>query len=101
VGTNIVVLSVGNNDRVLHHVPEGTIAANMQAIVQRLRAKGAEVYVIEKMQQGIVDRGDLHVEQVHNPNNTEWHLNASGYAIVVGRTLPAIEALVQKAEKRG
>jgi hypothetical protein len=29
-----------------------------------------------------------------------WHLNAAGYAIVLQRTLPAIEALVREAEKK-
>jgi hypothetical protein len=29
-----------------------------------------------------------------------WHLNAAGYAIVVQRTLPAIEALIKEAEKK-
>jgi acyl-CoA thioesterase-1 len=98
-GTDIVVLSVGGNDRVLRHFSEGYIAANKQIIVQRLRAKGAQVHVIERMQQGLVDRADLHVESVHNPANTEWHLNQRGYAIVLARTLPAIEAMVKKAEK--
>jgi lysophospholipase L1-like esterase len=97
-GTNIVVLSVGVNDTVLHHVPESQVSANKQLITQRLRAKGAEVYVIEKMQEGLIDRAELHVETVHNSANTEWHLNAAGYALVVKRTLPAIEALVKKAE---
>ena len=100
-GTQIVVLSIGSNDRVLRHLPEDYIAGNKQLIVQRLRAKGAEVYVLDRMQQGgLLERADLHVESIRNLANTEWHLNAAGYAIVVGRTLPAVEALVKKVEKR-
>src|SRR6266446_4609065 len=61
----------------------------------------AEVYLLENMQQGIVDRGDLHVESSRPPpTSTSWHLTPVGYAIVVRRTLPAIEALVRKVEKR-
>jgi acyl-CoA thioesterase I len=99
-GTNIVILKIGINDLVNRHVSADTIAANKRTIVDRLHAKGAEVYVLENMQQGIVDRGDLHVESSRVLNSTNWHLTPAGYAIVVRRTLPAIEALVRKVEKR-
>ena len=99
-GTNIVILKIGVNDLVNRHVSPDVIAANKRTIVERLRAKGAEVYLMENMQQGIVDRTDLHVESSRVPNSTRWHLTAAGYTIVVRRTLPAIEALVRKAEKR-
>ena len=98
--TNIVIVKIGINDLVNRHVSADTIAANKRTIVDRLHAKGAEVYVLENMQQGIVDRGDLHVESSRVPNSTNWHLTPAGYAIVVRRTLPAIEALVRKVEKR-
>jgi GDSL-like Lipase/Acylhydrolase family len=100
-GTNIVILKIGINDLVNRHVSPDTIVANKRTIVERLRAKGAEVYLLENMQQGIADRADLHVESSRVPNSTNWHLTPSGYAIVVRRTLPAIEALVRKAERRG
>jgi lysophospholipase L1-like esterase len=100
-GTNIVILKIGVNDLMLHHVSPDAIVANKRTIVERLRAKGAEVYLLENMQQGIGDRGDLHVESSRVPNSTNWHLTPAGYAIVVRRTLPAIEALVRKVEKRG
>jgi len=100
-GTDIVVLSVGRNDIVLKHQSQAYVDAQEHEILGRLRAKGAEVYVIHKMQEGLIDNPDLHVEKVRNPANTMWHLTAAGYAIVVNRTLPAIEALVKKAEKRG
>jgi acyl-CoA thioesterase-1 len=99
-GTNIVILKIGVNDLIMRHVAPDVIAANKRTIVERLRAKGAEVYLLENMQQGIVNRNDLHVESSRPLNSTAWHLNAAGYAIVVQRTLPAIEALVRKAEKR-
>jgi acyl-CoA thioesterase I len=100
-GTNIVILKIGINDLVNRHVSPDAIVANKRTIVERLRAKGAEVYLLENMQEGIASRADLHVESSHVPNSTNWHLTPAGYAIVVRRTLPAIEALVRKAEKRG
>lgn len=102
-GTDIVVLNIGDargNDVVLHHLSPAAAEVGAQSIIGRLRAKGIAVYRISRMQQGLVDRPDLHVEQVHDKSNTMWHLNAAGYAIVVQRTLPAIEALVKEAEKR-
>jgi GDSL-like Lipase/Acylhydrolase family len=98
--TNIVILKIGINDLVNRHVSPDAIAANKRTIVERLHAKGAEVYMLENMQQGIIDRTDLHVESSRVPNSTNWHLTPVGYAIVVRRTLPAIEALVRKVEKR-
>jgi len=100
-GTNIVILKIGINDLVNRHVSPDTIVANKRTIVERLRAKGAEVYLLENMQEGIASRADLHVESSRVPNSTNWHLTPAGYAIVVRRTLPAIEALVRKVEKRG
>jgi lysophospholipase L1-like esterase len=100
-GTNIVILKIGINDLVLHNVPADAIAANKRTIVEQLRAKGVEVYLLENMQQGILNRADLHVESSHPPpTSTSWHLTPAGYAIVVHRTLPEIEALVRKVEKR-
>jgi GDSL-like Lipase/Acylhydrolase family len=98
-GTNIVILKIGANDLVNYHVSPDVILANKRTIVERLRAKGAEVYLLDNMQQGIVDRADLHVESSRVPRSTRWHLTPAGYAIVVRRTLPAIEALVTKIEK--
>jgi lysophospholipase L1-like esterase len=98
-GTNIVILKIGANDLVNYHVSPDAILANKRTIVERLRAKGAEVYLLDNMQQGIVDRADLHVESSRVPRSTRWHLTPAGYAIVVRRTLPAIEALVTKIEK--
>ena len=102
-GTDIVVLNIGDsrgNDVVLHHLSPAQAEAGAQSIMAKLRAKGIAVYRVTRMQQGLVDRKDLHVEQVHDTSNTMWHLNAAGYAIVLQRTLPAIEALVREAEKK-
>jgi len=102
-GTDIVVLNIGDargNDVVLHHLSPAAAESGAQSIMAKLQAKGIAVYRITRMQHGVVDRSDLHVEKMHDKSNTMWHLNAAGYAIVVERTLPAIEALVKEAEKR-
>jgi acyl-CoA thioesterase I len=100
-GTDIVILKIGINDLTGHHVSADAVAASKRTIVERLRAKGTEVYLLENMQQGIGARADLHVEACcPSPMSAAYHLNPAGYAIVVHRTLPEIEALVRKAEKR-
>ncbi len=82
------------------HLSPAYAEAQAQSIMAGLRGKGVAVYRVARMQQGLVDRNDLHVEQVHDTSNMIWYLNAEGYAIVVQRTLPAIEALVRGAEKK-
>ena len=102
-GTDIVVLNIGDprgNDVVLHHLSPAAAEAGAQSIMAKLRGRGVAVYRITRMQQGLVDQPELHVEKVHDKSNTMWHLNAAGYAIVLQRTLPEIEALVNETEKR-
>jgi hypothetical protein len=84
----------------LHHLSPAAAEAGAQSIMAKLRAKGVAVYRITRMQQGLVDRSELHVENTHDKSNTMWHLNKAGYAIVVERTIPAIEALVKETESR-
>jgi len=52
-GTDIVILKVEANDQALYHVSPDVSAANIRTIVARLRAKGAEVYLLEHMKQGL------------------------------------------------
>jgi hypothetical protein len=95
-GTDIVVLKVEANDQVLYKVSPDVSAANIRTIVERLHARGTEVYLLKDMKRGLTD---LAVESPPLPVG-RWHLNPAGYAIVVSRTLPAVEALVRKVEKR-
>ena len=60
-------MKIGGNDLLRDHVSPDVIAANKRTIVERLRAKGAEVCVLERKQQGIVDRADLRVESSQFP----------------------------------
>jgi acyl-CoA thioesterase-1 len=116
-GTQIVILSIGANDG-LFGVNQATSAANVDAILGRLRARNigvlyfgslnranparrAEieamgVVVTPALQSGIDDDPKLHVEEVKKPGH--YHLNAAGYDIVVARTLPLVEDLIAKVK---
>jgi len=117
-GTQIVILSIGANDA-LFGINQASTAANVDAILSRLRARNigvlyfgalnrqgnparrAEieamgVVVTPALQNGIADDPKLHVEEVKKPGH--YHLNAAGYDIVVARTLPLVEDLVAKAK---
>src|SRR5665213_107119 len=77
-GTDIVVLNIGDsrgNDVVLHHLSPAAAEAGARSIMAKLRDKGIAVYRITRMQQGLVDRPELHVEKVHDKSNTMWHLS--------------------------
>jgi hypothetical protein len=99
-GTDIVVLKIGERERKFNHASLETVIANKRTIRERLHAKGVEVYTLLNMGQGLTSRGDLLVES-YCSWNIACHLNPAGLAIVVRRTLPAIEALVSKVEKHG
>jgi acyl-CoA thioesterase-1 len=117
-GTQIVILSAGANDA-LFGVNQASTAANIDAILSRLRARNigvlyfgalnrqsnparrAEieamgVVVTPALQHGIADDPKLHVEEVKKPGH--YHLNAAGYDIVVARTLPLVEDLIAKVK---
>lgn len=117
-GTQIVILSAGANDA-LFGVNQASTAANIDAILSRLRARNigvlyfgalnrqsnparrAEieamgVVVTPALQHGIADDPKLHVEEVKKPGH--YHLNAVGYDIVVARTLPLVEDLIAKVK---
>ncbi len=103
-GTDIVVLKVGINDLVIQNKSHAYVDGNIAEIMRRIRAKGAEVININRQMEGktsgIGDRPELHVEAAPTPGKTAYHFNGAGYAIVVRNTLPAIEAMVKRAEKR-
>jgi acyl-CoA thioesterase I len=101
-GTNIVVLKIGEHELKFLHAPRDVIEANRRTIVERLRAKGVEVYLfgLNQMNRGITTRADLSHEGYCSPS-IACHANPAGVAVIVHRSLPAIEALVRKVEKRG
>lgn len=118
-GTQIVILSVGINDT-FEGGTQATVAANINSIVKRLRARNIEVLYfgaptgagnparraeLEAMgvvitpgfQDGIQDDPNLHVEASKRAAN-QYHLNSAGYDIVVARTLPVIEGMIAKVK---
>jgi hypothetical protein len=49
----------------------------------------------------VFDKPEYHIEKVHVATNTQWHLNAAGYDVIVARTLPqVVEALAKAKSER-
>jgi acyl-CoA thioesterase-1 len=106
-GTDIALVEFGTNDLRLH-VPAQKIRANLAEIVKSLQKRGIEVMLIGL---GSLDLAD--VTRARNVPYAQWtlppgkyrardhaHFNAEGYAIVVGRMLPQVEALIARAKAR-
>jgi GDSL-like Lipase/Acylhydrolase family len=106
-GTDIVVLKIGEHELKFNNASPDAVAANRRTIVERLHAKGIEVYrlgdpVSLLIQRGLTNLGAEHL--IVEPNCSPLvacHATAAGLAIVVRRTLPAIEALVRTVEEQG
>jgi len=106
-GTDIALVEFGTNDLRLH-VPAQKMRANLAEIVKSLQKRGIEVMLIGL---GSLDLAD--VTRAGNVPYAQWtlppgkyrardhaHFNAEGYAIVVGRMLPQVEALIARAKAR-
>ncbi|MGE5535336.1 MAG: GDSL-type esterase/lipase family protein [Acidobacteriota bacterium] len=101
--TDIAIVELGTNDLRLH-VPVRTMHKNLTEIVRTLRKRGIEVLLI-----GL---GSLNLSRIAETTNVayaQWklppgkyrasdgqHFNAKGYRILLGRTLPQIEALIRR-----
>ena len=102
-GTILAIVSVGANDIVKHGVSPDEVAANLNTIKSRLAARGIEALILpygRKLQGDLFEKPEYHVEKVHVATNTEWHLNAAGYDVVVARTLPEVMAALSRAKSR-
>lgn len=102
-GTTLAIVSVGANDIVLHGASPDQVAANLSTIKSRLAARGIETLVLpygRKLQGDLFEKLEYHAEKVHSATNTEWHLNAAGYDVVVARTLPQVLEALSKAKSR-
>jgi acyl-CoA thioesterase-1 len=102
-GTDIAIVEFGTNDLRMR-VPKKTMEARLSEIVRTLRARHIQVLV--------AGLGRLDLSAVVKANNVpyvQWslppgqyrardhaHFNAEGYAIVVKRMLPAVEALIAR-----
>ncbi len=105
--TDIAIVEFGTNDLRMH-VPQKRMRANVSEIVRTLRKRGIEVLLI-----GL---GSLKLDDVARAQGVayaQWnlppgkyrardhaHYNAQGYAIVVGRMLPQVEALLKRVKER-
>jgi acyl-CoA thioesterase-1 len=107
--TQIAIVEFGVNDRREHNSP-AYIQAGLDRIVDRLRARNVEVVVASyfDVSGGPAARGTYFVEfdvarmpaSLKMPEDPFHHLTAAGYAVIVARMLPAIEALIARVQKR-
>ena len=105
-GTKVTIVEFGTNDLRLR-VPPAKMRANLNEIVRTLRARHIAGLVVGL---GSLDLSD--VARANNVPYAQWrfppgkyrardgaHFNAEGYAIVVARMLPQVEALVKGVMK--
>lgn len=130
-GTQIAIVAVGVNDRVIDRVDQDTVGRNLTEIVSRLRARKIEVLLIgvgpmadpgccfgqqiadasgalyyRNFQDAVFYDHTLHAETempgqgvgLLGNAGTAWHLNKTGYGIVVQRTLPLVERLIARVQ---
>ncbi len=96
-GTHLVLFSIGQNDMKIG-IPRDALDAPWRELVIRLHARGIAAVNIgtgRDFQGEAFERAEMHIET--NPA-IGWHLNAAGYAIVVARTLPAVEAALLRLQ---
>ncbi len=106
-GTDIAIVEFGTND-LRQHTPMKTVRARLTEIVRALRARQIEVLMIGLGSLKLDDvaraegvgyaQWDLPPGQYRARDNA--HYNAQGYAIVVARMLPQVEALIARAAHR-
>lgn len=96
-GTHLVLFSIGQNDMKIG-IPRDALDAPWRELVIRLQARGIATLNIgtgREFQGDAFERAEMHIET--NPM-MGWHLNAAGYAVVVARTLPAVEAALLRLQ---
>jgi acyl-CoA thioesterase I len=106
-GTDLVIVSVGINDVVMHGQSAASVEANVREIESRLRARGIEVLVLptgKQFQGGLADKPEFHIEGLAGASGpsrgkTNWHLTAQGYALIAAYTLPEVLAAIELAKK--
>jgi acyl-CoA thioesterase I len=105
-GTDIALVEFGTND-LAAHVPAKRMRANLSEMVQALQKRSIGVLLI-----GL---GSLNLAGIAGANQVpyaQWnlppgryrardhaHFNAQGYAIVIRRMLPQVEALIERARR--
>lgn len=113
--TDAAIVFLGRNDH-RKSVPEATIARNLDVIVGHIRSQGIEVLLVgfdpndfsavaakngalyyPDFFAGVMTLGRKRGKYVID-GDLGRHLNADGYAVVVGRMLPSVEALIQRVQ---
>ena len=94
-GTRVAVIWIGIND-IRRGVSMAEVQANVAGIVNRLRAKGIESYVIRPPVYNVAD----HQNPALTVGGGDKHFNAAGYRKMVGKTIGPIASLVSKATKK-
>lgn len=117
-GTQIVIVEYGINDS-FARIDRATTTANLDAMLSRLRAKGAQVLLIGYFRsQGLdalAQKHDAKYADFNFPNNNDQqyriandpqlrttgvaHFNAAGYDMIVARILPQVEELIARVRR--
>jgi acyl-CoA thioesterase I len=117
-GTQIVIVEYGINDS-FAKIDRATTTANLDTMLGRLRAKGAQVLLIGYFRsQGLdtlAQKYDAKYSDFGFPNNGDQqyriandpqlrtagvaHFNAAGYDMIVARILPSIEELIARVRR--
>jgi acyl-CoA thioesterase I len=87
-GTKVAIVWVGVNDIRRHGASIESVRANKQEIVNRLRARGIKVVLL----------GPQYApsDSKYRQGDSDNHLNAAGYDMVVARTLPLVLAALRR-----
>ncbi|MEX2128632.1 MAG: GDSL-type esterase/lipase family protein [Xanthobacteraceae bacterium] len=111
-GTQLVIMEFGVNEVKLKQQDPASIRAQVGALVDRVRARGAEVLLADYMQLDLASvaraRGAqpfkwadprLRDAKYQIPNDPLHHLNGAGYDILVQNMLPAVEAAIGRLKR--
>lgn len=116
-GTQIVIVEYGIND-VFARTDQATIRANLETMLGRIKAKGAEILLVGfrgANLQPLADRFGAAYTDFNFPNNNDQqyrvandpqmrtqgvaHFNAAGYDQIVARMLPQVEQLIARVPR--
>jgi acyl-CoA thioesterase-1 len=105
--TDIAIVEFGTNDLRMH-IPQERMRANLVEIVRTLRKRGIDVLLV-----GLGSLNLFDVARATHVSYAQWtlppgkyrardhaHFNAHGYAIVIARMLPQIEALIAHLRRK-
>jgi acyl-CoA thioesterase-1 len=109
-GTQVVIMEFGVNEVKLRKQDPASIRAQVGALVDRVRARGAQVLLADYMRIDLASVARAHGAEPfrwahsqdpkhHIPNDPLQHLNATGYDILVQNMLPAVEVAITRLRR--